>query len=154
MRRAVNRRRGEVAGLIDGEDRVLCLTLGALAELEDAFAAEDVAALLARFSAGRLAARDLIRILGAGLRGGGMDVDDAAVAQMRIDGGTAGAARLVAALLAAAFGEAEEAPAKAEGAAAASVGDASVGDAAEAAAKTAKRAITVSTGVEPFPANP
>lgn len=153
MRRAVNRRRGEVAARIDGEDHVLCLTLGALAELEDAFGADDVAALLARFGAGRLAARDLIRILGAGLRGGGMDVDDAAVAQMRIDGGTAGAARIVAELLAAAFGEAEDgARAKAEGAAEAPA--ASVGDASEAASMTAKPATTVSTGGEPVPANP
>ncbi|BDA83696.1 hypothetical protein Sa4125_12380 [Aureimonas sp. SA4125] len=108
MRRPVNRRRGEVAAVIDGQSAVLCLTLGALAELEDAFAADDVASLVARFGAGRLASRDLIRILGAGLRGGGMDVDDAAVAQMRIDGGTAGAARLVAELLAAAFGGEDE----------------------------------------------
>jgi hypothetical protein len=154
MRWAVNRRRGEVAGRIDGEDHVLCLTLGALAELEDAFAADDVAALLARFGAGRLAARDLIRILGAGLRGGGMDVSDAAVADMRIDGGMAGAARLVAELLAAAFGEAEAgAPAGAERIATASAA-VSVGDAAEAASATAKVAATLPDGPESVPANP
>ena len=33
---AVNRRRGEVSGVIGGEERRLCLTLGALAELEGA----------------------------------------------------------------------------------------------------------------------
>ena len=107
LRQPVNRRRGEVGVIIDGQPQVLCLTLGALAELEDAFAADDVAALVARFGSGRLAARDLIRIIGAGLRGGGAAVDDMAVAEMRIDGGTAGAARIVAELLAAAFGEGE-----------------------------------------------
>lgn len=39
---SVNRRRGEVAARIDGRDYTLCLTLGALAELEDAFAADDL----------------------------------------------------------------------------------------------------------------
>ena len=100
-----NRRRGEVSAVIDGRERVLCLTLGALAELEDAFAVDDVAALVARFGSGRLAARDLIRIIAAGLRGAGESVGEPAVAAMRIDGGAAGAARVVADLLGAAFGE-------------------------------------------------
>lgn len=91
--------------MIDGRERVLCLTLGALAELEDAFAAEDIGALVARFGSGRLAARDLIRVIGAGLRGAGEAVSDAEVAGLRIDGGTAGAAAIVADLLGAAFGE-------------------------------------------------
>ena len=104
-----NRRRGEVSAVIDGRERVLCLTLGALAELEDAFAVEDVGALVQRFGSGRLAARDLMRIIAAGLRGGGENVGDAEVAVMRIDGGAAGAARIVADLLGAAFGEGAEA---------------------------------------------
>lgn len=102
---AVNRRRGEVGAIIDGRERVLCLTLGALAELEDAFSVQDVPALLQRFGAGRLGARDLMRILGAGLRGAGEAVSDAEVCTMRIDGGAAGAAAIAADLLAAAFGE-------------------------------------------------
>ena len=106
---AVNRRRGEVGAIIDGAERTLCLTLGALAELEDAFAADDLAVLAERFGAGRLSSRDLIRILAAGLRGGGADVTDAEVAGMRVDGGAAGAATIAAALLTAAFGEAETA---------------------------------------------
>ena len=88
-----NRQRGEVGAVIDGRERVLCLTLGALAKLEDAFAVDDVAALVARFGSGRLAARDLIRIIAAGLRGAGESVEEAEVAAMRIDGGAAGAAR-------------------------------------------------------------
>lgn len=103
---AVNRRRGEVGATIDGRERVLCLTLGALAELEDAFAAEDVSALLHRFGAGRLGARDLMRIIAAGLKGAGETVTEAEIASMRIDGGIAGAASLAMELLAAAFGEA------------------------------------------------
>jgi len=83
---AVNRRRGEVSAIIDGEERRLCLTLGALAELEDAFAADNLGALAERFQSGRLSARDLIRIIGAGLRGGGAEVNDAEVETMRIDG--------------------------------------------------------------------
>ena len=49
-----NRRRGEVA-LQLGETRyTLCLTLGALAELEDAFGVQDLMALAERFGTGRL----------------------------------------------------------------------------------------------------
>ncbi|MCX5493080.1 gene transfer agent family protein [Kaistia dalseonensis] len=101
-----NRIRGEVEAVLDGQRHVLCLTLGALAELEAAFGAEDLSALAARFGAGRLAARDAIRIIGAGLRGAGADIDDDAVAAMRAEGGAAGFARIVAHLLTATFGEA------------------------------------------------
>ena len=52
------------------------LTLGALAELEDAFGAEDLVALTERFGSGRLKARDLIRIIAAGLRGAGAALTD------------------------------------------------------------------------------
>lgn len=106
---AVNRRRGEVSAIIDGKERRLCLTLGALAELEDAFAADNLGALAERFQSGRLSARDLIRIIGAGLRGGGAEVSDAEVETMRIDGAAAGAAALAAELLSAAFGSGGEA---------------------------------------------
>jgi len=102
-----NRRRGEVAAAIDGRPRTLVLTLGALAELEAAFGADDLLALAERFSTGRLAARDVIRIVGAGLRGAGEAVTDDEVAAMRIDGAAAGFAALAAALLAATFGGAE-----------------------------------------------
>ncbi|TPW32760.1 gene transfer agent family protein [Pararhizobium mangrovi] len=99
-----NRRRGEVPAVIDGRPRVLCLTLGALAELEAAFESADLNALAARFSAGRISAGDMIRIIAAGLRGAGEAVSEADVAAMRIEGGTAGAARMVSELLSAAFG--------------------------------------------------
>jgi hypothetical protein len=109
---AVNRRRGEVEAVLDGRAHRLCLTLGALAELEDAFALEDIASLAERFGSGRLSARDLTRIIGAGLRGGGTATTDEEVAAMAVEGGAAGAARIAADLLAAAFGGPEEATAR------------------------------------------
>jgi hypothetical protein len=104
-----NRRRGEIEAVLDGERRVLCLTLGALAELETAFEVDDLTALAARFSSGQLRAADLIRILGAGLRGGGNLFSDEEVAAMAAADGLAGFARIVGALLLATFGAAGEA---------------------------------------------
>lgn len=101
--RRANRYRGEVEAEIDGECRILCLTLGALAELETAFGADGLPALGERFAGGRLKARDLITIIGAGLRGGGNAFDDEDVAAMRMEGGVAAYARLVGDLLAVTF---------------------------------------------------
>ncbi len=67
----VNRLRGEVEAVLDGRARTLCLTLGALAELEAALGVEDLGALAERFGKGRLRAREAIAVIGAGLRGGG-----------------------------------------------------------------------------------
>lgn len=106
----VNRHRGEVEALLDGRPYRLCLTLGALAELEDAFGASDMLALAERFEAGRLGARDAIRIIAAGLRGGGNDLDEARIAQMQADGGAAGFVDIVVRLLTATFGAASPAP--------------------------------------------
>lgn len=106
---SANRRRGEIAATIDGRNCVLCLTLGALAELESAFGVDDLGALAERFASGRLSARDLTRIIAAGLRGAGMAVSDDDVAGMMVDGGIAGFARIVADLLKATFGDAGEA---------------------------------------------
>jgi len=104
-----NRRRGEVEAVIDGERRVLCLTLGSLAELETAFGAGDLGGLAARFSSGRMKAADMIRILGAGLRGGGNLYSDEEVAAMSVDGGIAGCAEILGELLLATFGTPQEA---------------------------------------------
>ena len=100
-----NRHRGEIEAEIGGVRRRLVLTLGALAELEDAFGADDLVALTERFGAGRMKARDLTRIIGAGLRGAGEGVTDDEVAAMAIDGGAQGYVRVAAALIAATFGE-------------------------------------------------
>ena len=100
-----NRHLGEIEAEIGGVRRRLVLTLGALAELEDAFGADDLVALTERFGAGRMKARDLTRIIGAGLRGAGEGVSDDEVAAMAIDGGAQGYVRIAAALIAATFGE-------------------------------------------------
>ena len=102
----VNRHRGEIEAVLDGKPHRLCLTLGALAELEDAFGEDDMLALASRFEAGRLSARDAIRIIGAGLRGGGGDLDDALIARMQAEGGASGFVDIVARLLTATFGAA------------------------------------------------
>src|SRR5690349_11058270 len=100
-----NKHRGEIEAEIGGARRRLVLTLGALAELEDAFGADDLVALTERFGTGRLKARDLVRIIGAGLRGAGEAVSDDEVAAMAADGGAAAYVRIAADLLAATFGE-------------------------------------------------
>ena len=104
---AANRRRGEVAITLDGRERRLCLTLGALAELEDRFGT-DLSGLIARLSQGRLAAADMTAVIGAGLRGAGEDASDEAVAAMRAEGGAVGFARATVELLQATFGGEDE----------------------------------------------
>jgi hypothetical protein len=101
-----NRRRGEVPLELGGQRYTLCLTLGALAELEDTLRAGDLAGLAERFGAGRLATRDLIALLGAALRGGGHAIDDEGVARLPLAGGLDALAEALGEALAAAFGEA------------------------------------------------
>jgi len=103
-----NRYRGETSACFDGKSYTLCLTLGALAELEEAFKVSDMTALVERFSRGTLSARDAVTVIGAGLRGAGHAVTDDEVARMTAEGGAAGFARVVTDLLTATFG-AEEA---------------------------------------------
>ena len=99
-----NHHRGEIEAEIGGARRRLVLTLGALAELEAAFGAEDLVALAERFGSGRLKARDLARIIGAGLRGAGEAVPDEEVARMPVADGAAGYVRIAAELIAVTFG--------------------------------------------------
>ena len=56
-----------------------------------------------RFGSGRLKARDLTRIIAAGLRGAGEAVSDEDVAAMAIEGGAQGYVRIAAELIAATF---------------------------------------------------
>lgn len=99
-----NRRRGEVA-LQWGEKRyTLCLTLGALAELEEAFGVEDLMALAERFGTGRLSSRDLMKLLAAALRGGGHDMSDEGVASLPLADGIEPVASAIADLLLVTFG--------------------------------------------------
>lgn len=102
-----NRHRGEIEAELGGKRYTLCLTLGALAELEGAYGDEDLLSLAERFERGRIGARDAIRIIGAGLRGAGHDMADDEVAGLAVEGGAAGYVRLVAALLQATFAPAD-----------------------------------------------
>ena len=69
MTPAANAARGEVVRPIAGEPRRLCLTLGALAELETALGCDGWEALSARLRG--VGARELLLVLAALLRGGG-----------------------------------------------------------------------------------
>ena len=105
-----NRRRGEVA-LQLGETRyILCLTLGALAELEDAFGVQDLNALAERFGTGRLKSRDLLTLLGVALRGGGHAMSDAEVASLPLNDGIEPVATALADLLVMTFGGGDALP--------------------------------------------
>ena len=98
-----NRHRGEIEATFDGRPFTLCLTLGALAELEHAYGGEDVLSLAMRFEQGRIKASDAIRVIGAGLRGAGHTIADAEVANFKVEDGAAGFMRIVVDLLTATF---------------------------------------------------
>ena len=66
---AANGARGEVVAGLAGAERRLCLTLGALAEIETGLGLEGLSGLADRMRA--LSARDLMTVLAALLRGGG-----------------------------------------------------------------------------------
>ena len=100
-----NRHRGETTLMVAGDALPMRLTLGALAELEHAFAVDSLPALGERFIDGRLSARDIIWILAAGLRGAGSAIRDEDVAGLSFDGGLSGAIKAAIALLEATFGE-------------------------------------------------
>ena len=104
----VNRHRGEIEAVIDGVSCRLCLTLGALAELEHAFGAGDLVALAQRLASGRLSSRDVLVLLACGLRGGGRTVTDEEVAAMTFLGGLSGAIGIAADLIAVTFGSSQE----------------------------------------------
>ena len=50
----VNSHRGEIEVTLEGKRYPLCLTLGALAELETAFESEDLVAVIERFQNGKI----------------------------------------------------------------------------------------------------
>ncbi len=95
--------RGEVVLRIDGEARVLKLTLGALAELEAAMEADSLVEVVERFETGRFRSRDVAALILAGLRGGGWTGDAEAVARAEIEGGAAAAVQAAVLLIARAF---------------------------------------------------
>ncbi|MDZ7710973.1 MAG: gene transfer agent family protein [Roseovarius sp.] len=94
---------GEVALVLDGENRVMRLTLGALAEMEAALGADSLVDLVARFEEGRFSSRDVLAVIHAGLRGGGWPGREADLLTAEIEGGPVAAAKAAAQLLVRAF---------------------------------------------------
>lgn len=99
----VNPYAGEVALVVDGQRRVLKLTLGALAELEAALEEPSLVALVERFEGGAFGSGDVLALIVAGLRGGGAEVSRADLLSAEIEGGPMAAAQAAAQLLARAF---------------------------------------------------
>lgn len=99
----VNHRRGEISAKLNDRTWTLCLTLGALAELETHFKVQDLPELAEKLSDGKLSSADLIAILHAGLKGGGHDLALEDIAEMRCEEGTGGYAKIVAELLVTSF---------------------------------------------------
>ena len=98
-----NRWRGEVALTIDGQRHRMKLTLGALAELEEALEEPSLVALVERFEGGSYGTRDVLALLVAGLQGGGVRIDARPLPRADIAGGPLAAAQAAAELLARAF---------------------------------------------------
>ncbi len=94
---------GEVAIRLDGERRVMKLTLGALAELEARLETGTLVELIGRFEGGSFSTRDVLALIVAGLRGGGWNGDVGDLLTAEIEGGAVEAARLAGQLLARAF---------------------------------------------------
>jgi hypothetical protein len=91
--------RGEVELVVDGEARLMRLTLGALAEMEARLKSDSLVEMISRFESGGFRVRDLISLLTAGLNGGGWAVTEKELVGSRIDGGPLVAAQAAAALL-------------------------------------------------------
>ena len=94
---------GEVAIWLDIQRHVGKLTLGALAELEDALGTGSLVDLVERFENRRFSTRDVLALIVAGLRGGGWQGTAADLRTVEIGGGPVEAARAAAELLARAF---------------------------------------------------
>ena len=78
-----NSARGEVLLAINGAERRLCVTLGALAELEAAFDVVSLAELGERLA--RLTASDLLTVLSALCAGGGEAMSPSELSAAQID---------------------------------------------------------------------
>lgn len=78
-----NRARGETLLEINGEPRRLCVTLGALAELEATFDVGSLTELGERLA--QLSASDLIHVLSALTAGGGVAMSSAELNAARVD---------------------------------------------------------------------
>ncbi|WP_316858026.1 gene transfer agent family protein [uncultured Cohaesibacter sp.] len=94
-----NKRRGEVSLRLNDQNYRLCLTLAALAELEDSMELDNIGALADRFASGKVKSSDLVKILGAALRAGGAEVTDREAASMHCEGGAVALASALVELL-------------------------------------------------------
>ena len=77
----MNGARGEAAVMLGGARRRVCLTLGALAEIETGLGVDGLAAVAERMKT--LSARDLMVVLAAVLRGGGDEAADVSAVDPR-----------------------------------------------------------------------
>lgn len=98
---AHNHARGEVLLCVDGTQRRLCVTLGALAELEAVFDVVSLTELGERLA--KLTAADLLIVLSSLCAGAGAPISVAELASARID--ARAAAEAVAAAFRSAFGD-------------------------------------------------
>lgn len=98
-----NPKRGEIDAVLNGERYVLRLSLGGLAELEAYFKAENLHDLMARFAGGKIAAQDIITILGIGLKGGGNPLSDQVLQNIDCERGLTGLAEIIGQLFAVTF---------------------------------------------------
>lgn len=94
---------GEVSLTLDGKRHKMKLTLGALAELEDALEEGGLIDLVRRFEGDRFSSRDVLALIVAGLRGAGWNGTSEDMLCAEIGGGPLAAARASAQLLARAF---------------------------------------------------
>ncbi len=91
--------RGEVTLSIEGEPRVMRLTLGTLAELEARLKSDSLLETIGRFEQGTFRVQDLICLITAGLNGGGWRISEGELLEKQIDGGPLAAAQAAAQLL-------------------------------------------------------
>ncbi len=80
---ALNRARGETCLKINGKTHTLCLTMGALAQIEASLDADGLEALSQRLR--HLSAVDILAVLAALLMGGGNPLDDEKLRSAQID---------------------------------------------------------------------
>lgn len=90
---------------INGEIRVMRLTLGALASLEAELGVSSLVGLVERFEGATFSTGDVLALLRAGLAGGGSPMSTEALGAADVAGGPMAAAKAAAELLARAFAQ-------------------------------------------------
>lgn len=95
--------RGEVVLVMDEQDHVLRLNLSGLMHLEQMLGEDSLVSMVQRFENNAYTSRDVMRVLLAGLWGGGWQGRAETLAQADIKGGVVSAAQAAAQLLVRAF---------------------------------------------------